>query len=178
MGWARFDDNYTNHPKLREAGPWAELLDMRAIIWCCRYNTDGLVTRHAIEDIKHGIPRVAEKIDRLVAVGRWKTNPGGGWWVHDFLEFNPSKAQREAHKSAARERQARWRASRNGVTNGVTNGEVTMGRGRESLQATRTCARCAPNGFVLNAAGEAVRCAHEDESGNVVELRARLVGED
>jgi hypothetical protein len=31
MGWARFDDGYRNHPKILEAGPWAELLDRRAI---------------------------------------------------------------------------------------------------------------------------------------------------
>lgn len=134
MGWARFDDAYTHHPKTREAGPWAELLDMRGIIWCARYNTDGRVTRNGLADIKHGIPKVYDKIDRLVAVGRWKTNPDGGWFIHDFLEFNPSKAQRESEKTAARERQRAWRAR-----NGVTNGEVTKGTGRGLVERCATC---------------------------------------
>lgn len=173
MGWARFDDGYMDHPKVMAAGPWAELLDRRAIEHCAKYETDGLVSRAALRRIGRDIPRLQQRVDTLVDVGRWRANETGGWWVHDFLEYNPSRAEKQRQREQGRERVRRHRESRNAVTNAYQS----MGRGRESLQATRTCARCAPNGFVLNAAGEAVRCAHEDESGNVVELRTRLVGE-
>lgn len=101
---------------------------MRAIIYCARYDTDGLVTRSALSIIKRGIPKVYEKVDRLVSVGRWSTNPTGGWLIHDFLEFNLSKAQRDTHREAGRERQAKHRAR-----NAVTNTFITKGTGRGSF---------------------------------------------
>src|SRR5580765_8155562 len=104
MSWARFDDGYSDNPKILEAGPWCELLDMRAIIYCARMSTDGLVTRAALKRIGHGIPKLAERVNVLLEVGRWTVNEGGGWFVHDFLTFNPSKAQKEAERAAGRER--------------------------------------------------------------------------
>lgn len=138
MGWARFDDSYTDNPKIREAGPWAELLDMRAIIYCARYDTDGRLTSTALNLIRHGIPRHVEKVDRLVTVGRWMTDPGGGWQIRGFLDHNPSRAERADMKARGRERQARFRAARNGVT----NANVTMGRGGGSLKSIERCEKC------------------------------------
>ncbi len=63
MGWARFDDNYTDHPKVKPLSPLAELLDVRAIIRCARYTTDGLVTASTLKDIAHQIPTVHKKVD-------------------------------------------------------------------------------------------------------------------
>jgi hypothetical protein len=139
VGWARFDDGYTDNPKVRDAGPYAELLDMRAIIYCARYDTDGRITPSALTAIRHGIPRVAEKIDRLVTVGRWTTDPASGWQVHGFLEYNPSRASRAAMREGARERQARFRASR------VGNGRVQLGEGTGIVKTKTTAnvvARC------------------------------------
>lgn len=115
MGWARFDDNYTDHPKVVEAGPWAELLDMRAIIHCARYETDGLVTRSALRRLSRDIPKAPSRVLALIESGRWSVNEGGGWWVHDFLEFNPSKAEKQRQREAGRDRVRKHRS--NAVTN-------------------------------------------------------------
>ncbi|HKE66808.1 MAG TPA: hypothetical protein VKB59_19455 [Micromonosporaceae bacterium] len=138
MGWARFDDTYTDNPKIRAAGPWAELLDMRAIIYCARYDTDGRLTPSGLQTIRHGIARPVEKVERLIAVGRWSIDPSGGWQVIGFLEHNLSKAARDDIRRGGRERQARYRASRNGVS------DTTLGRGGELQTPTRarTIARC------------------------------------
>lgn len=111
MVWARFDDRYSDSPKIEAAGPWAELLDMRAIIYAAGNLTDGLITRTALAKISTGIPAPLKKAAVLVEVGRWELNPGGGWMIHSFLTYNLSRAQVEDHhrkkeqdRVAARER--------------------------------------------------------------------------
>jgi len=139
MGWAKFDDGYLDHPKILEVGPWAELLDMRAVIWCAKYDTDGLVTKAALKRLGREIPKVSARVRSLVDVGRWLVNDGGGWMVHDFLKYNPSKAQRESGRESGRVRQANFRTKRNGVTNQF----VPMGTGSLSLStAPKMLARC------------------------------------
>ncbi len=145
MGWARIDDGYTNSPKILEAGPWAELLDMRAIVYSAGNETDGLVTRSALKLIGRDIPKLSDRVNVLVEVGRWTVNEGGGWLVHDFLEYNPSKAQKTQIRALGKERQQRLRNARsNGVTNGVTDAYPL--RGGESLpnqkQRVRSIERC------------------------------------
>lgn len=137
MGWARFDDGYLDHPKILEAGPWAELLDMRAVIWCAKYETDGLVTRVALKRIGREIPKVASRVLSLVECGRWTVNENGGWWVHDYLKFNPSKAEKETQRESGRER------VRNHRRNAVTNASQSKGRGGESVVVPKTIQRCA-----------------------------------
>lgn len=124
MGWARMDDGYMYHPKIVEAGPWPELLDRRAIEHCAKNETDGLVTRSALRLLGRDIPKLAERVTVLLEVGRWTANEaGGGWWVHDYLKFNPSKAEKEAMRVAGRERVRKHRS------NAVTNAYQSKGRG-------------------------------------------------
>lgn len=112
MVWARFDDRYSESSKVLDAGPWAELLDMRAIIFSCRNETDGAISKTALQRIGHGIPAVMKKAAVLVEVGRWDVNPAGGWWVHDFLIYNPSKAVLEQQRVEGRERAAASKRAR------------------------------------------------------------------
>ena len=132
MGWARVDDGYLGHPKIIEVGPHAELLDLRSIIWCAKYETDGLVTKSALQSIGRGIPKVPARVLALIEVGRWTVNETGGWWVHDFLKYNPSKAQKESQRESGRERVRNYRS--NAVTPPVTNASRSKGRGGESLE--------------------------------------------
>jgi len=139
MSWAKFDDGYLDHPKLLQAGPWAELLDVRAVIWCAKYETDGHIPKAALPGLGRGIPRVSVRVAALVEVGRWIVNPKGGWLVHNFLDYNPSKAEREDIRRSGRERQAAFRTKRNAVTNPF----VTNGTGSVSVSKPKTLARCA-----------------------------------
>ena len=109
MGWARFDDKYTDHPKIVQAGPWAELLDMRAIIYSARHETDGFLPKNVLRMIGNGIRKPAEQARTLVEVGRWREDPAGGWWVVDFLDYNPSKASKDKVRADARDRKTRNR---------------------------------------------------------------------
>lgn len=113
MVWARFDDRYSESPKIEKAGPWAELLDMRAIIYSARNETDGLITRSALSRIGVGIPKPTTRAQTLVDVGRWTVNElGGGWLIHDFLVYNPSKAQLAKTREEGKERAKRSREAK------------------------------------------------------------------
>lgn len=113
MGWARFDDKYSDHPKIAAAGPWAELLDMRAIIFCAKHETDGHVCKAMLGRIAVGIPSARAKASKLVEVGRWSPDPrGDGWWIHDYLAYNPSRARKDKDRAEARARMAAARSAR------------------------------------------------------------------
>lgn len=138
MGWARFDDGYMDHPKIMDAGPWAELLDRRAIEHCAKYETDGKVSKSGLRRISRDIPKVSQRVLALIEVGRWEASEGG-WLIHDYLKYNPSRAEKEADRIANRARQA---AHRDKQRNAVTNAVVTNGRGRVSVPAPKMIARC------------------------------------
>jgi hypothetical protein len=120
MAWVRIDCTHQRHPKVVQAGPMAELLDLRAIAYSAEMELDGRVPSAALGQIGRGIPRVKVAVNRLVKAGRWREasrrDGGDGWVIHDFLENQPSKAEREADRAAARTRQRAFRARNNGVT--------------------------------------------------------------
>ncbi len=140
MGWARMDDGYMFHPKVLEVGPWPELLDRRAIEYCAKNETDGLVARSALRIIGRDIPKIPERVLALVEVGRWTVNEHGGWWVHDYLEYNPSKAEKDRQREQGRDRVRNHRSSTSG--NAVTNAYQSKGRGTEERTSPKIVERC------------------------------------
>lgn len=113
MGWARLDDKRADHPKLMAAGFEARGLDEAAICWSSSHETDGHIPETAVAmlAVGHGCKNWRKVVARLVAVGRWDV-VDGGWDVHDFLVYNPSKAEQDA--SRERTHQVRSEAGRRG----------------------------------------------------------------
>ena len=97
MGWARFEDRRAMNRKLREAGFAATGLDSAAICQVTADMTDGHISRSTVEMLAaaYGERRWQRLVDVLVKVGRWEVN-GSGWYIHDYLEFNSSRAERQA----------------------------------------------------------------------------------
>lgn len=123
MGWAKFDDRYSEHPKVVAAGPLAELLDRRAIEYSARQETDGFVpeqqARRLCADLVMDLGADwIEIVKALIEVGRWIEAPGG-YLIHDFLDYNPPRAKRDADRQAARERMAAARANKRGRSQDV-----------------------------------------------------------
>lgn len=94
MPWGRVDDHHYRHEKLAELDD-----DLRkgcialfwlAISWCNDRLTDGRVPRGTVRILGGD----GAEADELVRVGLWETE-GKGYRVHDFLDFNKSKAQVE-----------------------------------------------------------------------------------
>ena len=103
------DDNIEDHPKFAGLSNDAFALWIRCIGYCRRNLTDGFVP-HPIAVTRSRASANARKI-----IGELlKTSPGcsnplwheveGGYAVHDYLEWNPSKEQVEAKLAIAREK--------------------------------------------------------------------------
>jgi len=130
MGWAKFDDQFTDHPKVQAAGPMAELLAMRAVVYCARYETDGLIRESVLPRLTVGITSPKRQISALIREGLWEETDGG-WLVHDFLDYHPSRAEKDQERQAARERMANVRANK-GRTKPEVRGEQQANTDRSS----------------------------------------------
>ena len=110
MPWARLDDTLHGHPKIRKAWRCRPALGLHllALSHCSSYETDGRVSREFVED---QLPDSGERVpvvDALVGAGLWKEHKDG-WEIHDFLKYNPSKADAEARREADRKRKQEGR---------------------------------------------------------------------
>ena len=110
MPWARFEDDYLGNAKLTTLSTAAIALDMAAIIYSARELRDGLLRASdvdAIATLIH-IRRWAPVAAELVAVNRWSVS-AGGYAIHDYLEYQPSRQQVLGDRAAAAYRMRRVR---------------------------------------------------------------------
>lgn len=128
MPWVRIDDHFNEHPKLAAAGPLAWALWLAGLAYCNRNLTDGFIPWSTAGSLvswdfldKDGANRIYvgtnEHVDErgdvtsdyvialLVDSGIWDTAVGG-YRVHDYADYQPTKAQviaeREAKVAAGR----------------------------------------------------------------------------
>ncbi len=104
MPWFRVDDDFALHPKAIAAGNNALGLWVRAGAYAAQYLTEGFVPAGMLP-VLGGRPKDAEA---LVKAGLWRKT-AGGWRFHQWEERQPTKAQVEADRAAAAERQRRAR---------------------------------------------------------------------
>jgi hypothetical protein len=145
MTWVRIDDHFDEHPKLAEAGVVCWGVWLAALAYCNRNLTDGFIPWTVARglgswevldvEMEEGRRRVWEigratgmhgedmdtewVIERLVAVGLWE-QVDGGFRVHDYTDYQPTKAEVLAERAKTKERVADWRKRKKG--NGVSNG--------------------------------------------------------
>jgi hypothetical protein len=108
MPWFKIDDSFHGHPKVERAGNAAVGLWVRCGSWSSQYLTDG----HIPPDVARRYGRTAE-VDRLIDSEMWTVNDNG-FWMPDYLEYNPSAEQVRTERANARERQARRRRDEHG----------------------------------------------------------------
>ena len=113
MSWLRLDDRFDSNPKLIELSELERWRWVRVLLYCSRGETDGVVTRAALREMRLPVPR-------LVELGLLDELEDGRLIVHDFLEFNPSRDDRERERERWKVRKRRSRGS--DVTGGVTGG--------------------------------------------------------
>jgi hypothetical protein len=105
VAWLRIDDRVRTHPKIAEAGPAAAWLWFCGICYCREHLTDGVIPRSVVSSLAMNLPLPLKHAERLVAVGLWhETENGNGYTVHDFLDWNPSRADVDANRKADLER--------------------------------------------------------------------------
>lgn len=103
MTWFRLDDSFHSHPKVLRAGNEAVGLYVRCGTYAADHTTDGFVERSIV--LLYGDEALAA---RLVDAGLWH-RARGGWNIHDYLDYNPSREAVEKERNDKAERQRRWR---------------------------------------------------------------------
>ena len=113
MAWVRIDDGFARHPKVAAAGPLAMAMQVAALCYCNRELTDGFVPRAVArtlldwqvdrEDGQRYTVAITSGmagndvsndwvINLMVESGMWR-EVKGGYHVHDFDQYQPSKAE-------------------------------------------------------------------------------------
>jgi hypothetical protein len=123
MPWVKVDDHADEHPKLAAAGPLAWPLWLSGLTYCNRNLTDGFIPRSVARTLvdwqysdaagqvwtigvtsgAHGEDVNSDLvIDLLVEVGLWEKVPGG-YRVHDYEDYQPTRAEVMALREVKRE---------------------------------------------------------------------------
>lgn len=124
MTWARLDDMFPWSRKVRRLTDAAFRLHVTGIVSCARDLTDGHITPDDLDEFPP--MRGADKrLDELIERGVWHARghdcpkcpqpPVNCWFIHDYLDHNPSKTEVEAAREKQRERQRNSRAKRAGT---------------------------------------------------------------
>lgn len=106
--WTKIDDRFNNHPKIAQAGPFATLLYIKGLVYCNQYLTDGFIPETVARTLIDWQPEAdafASKrppdnqalARRLLEHLLWES-VDGGYMVHDYLEYQMSKADAEKRK--------------------------------------------------------------------------------
>ena len=121
MSWVRLDDSFCDHPKILAIGPIGIAIQIRALCYCARHLTDGIILREVVPSLLIGLEywaletggnelvgalEQATEMDWpaiLVEAGVWEIVEQG-YRIHDYLEYNPSRREirklRELKKKA------------------------------------------------------------------------------
>lgn len=142
--WVKIDDGFCTHPKVLAAGPLAALIQLRAICFASQNQTDGFIPASAVPLLLLGFERLgidegsigdyasfghqANDIDWapiMVSNGLWDT-VDNGYYIHDYLEWNLSKKDRETFKkqkskAGKKGMKARWGQSKRIITDVITD---------------------------------------------------------
>lgn len=111
MAWVKVDDQFFFKPRARQAGKDGRALFWAGLCYCAANRTDGQIVHGALPFVA-AMAEVEQDIAHLlVDVGLWAKD-NEGYEVIDYLKFNPSRAQLDAEREAATERQQRSRSRR------------------------------------------------------------------
>lgn len=137
MPWVRIDDHFDEHPKIASVGPLGLALFVSGLAYCNRHLTDGFIPESVVDRlltvrvfrpgeekvsfmcIGHyyggNDPEIAAYEASAAIVSRWLVEAGlwesvdGGYQVHDFLDYQPSKSEVMSEREGWRERKAKSR---------------------------------------------------------------------
>lgn len=112
MAWARIDDGFYDHPKvvkLAATCPAAGFLHVRAIAYCSKHLTDGLIHEEMVAVLSPVQRDRDEQIAALLETGLWFQGDETGtdhYGIHHFLDYQPKKEDVLERRRKDRERKA------------------------------------------------------------------------
>ena len=115
MAWARLDDSFYDHPKvikLAENHSAAGFLHVRAIAYCSKHLTDGLIPRVMVESLVPVQRDRDEQVGALLEMGFWyRAEDKDAYAIHDFLDYQPTRDEVAEKRRKDRERKRQERAA-------------------------------------------------------------------
>ena len=150
MPWVKVDDHCDEHPKMARVGPLGWAMWLAGLAYCNRNLTDGFIpytTARRLVSWDFLMPRNGSDIESiwtvginsgmhgedvdsplvigmLVDAGLWEEVPGG-YRVHDYMEYQPSKLEVVAEREKWAAKKRRGRPSR-GDSPGDSQGDSTL----------------------------------------------------
>lgn len=142
--WIKLDDGFATHPKVMAAGAIPALIQVRAICYASQHKTDGFIPSSAVILLLSGLDELGidlgqagehatfgcqgNEIDwapKMIEYGLWEERPGG-YYVHDYLDWNLSKREYESfinkkRKAGKKGMKARWGKASSALTPIVTD---------------------------------------------------------
>lgn len=113
MPWVKLDDDFSDHRKIMAVGPLAAWMHVCALCYCARLLTDGFIPAAQVRKLAD-VDDATSLAALLVREGLWQSAEGG-YRIHDYLEYNPSREQVEATKAVRAEA-----GKQGGIKSGVT----------------------------------------------------------
>jgi hypothetical protein len=117
MPYLNLDDNFADHPKVDALSDGAFRLHVAGLLHCAKHLTDGDVERARARRLTPTFK--AALINELAESGLWVPN-GDTYAIHDYLDWNKSKAWWDDKRAKDAKRKADWRASHAGQNEGGT----------------------------------------------------------
>lgn len=103
MGYALIDDKFFSNPKVRRAGVKVAYMYLAGLAHANSYLTDGIILTDDLPILaaQSEIKGAKKAAQTLVECGLWD-KIDGGWFIHDYFDFNKSKAEIEAAQEQKR----------------------------------------------------------------------------
>lgn len=95
------DANYLRDPRIRRAGPDAELLYLRGLAYAKAGETDGMVYEFDLDIVAVGLNKVPNRVAALVLEKAWEARDEG-WFITGWFNWNdPVDKLREQKRKRA-----------------------------------------------------------------------------
>ena len=120
MVWVKIDDKLRRSKKWRRASSEAKVAYVEALCLANDEQTDGRITSEALAvlaasnhlDMQHLACELVDlRLWELYEPSDDDPDDGeGGYWIHDYAEYQPTRDKLARQRELKRQRQARWRA--------------------------------------------------------------------
>lgn len=111
MTWAKLDDSFHSHPKVRAAWyqcPASLGLHVLAITYAADHETDGVVPGWFVAGAFAKARELQAAVAALLGAGMWREHDDG-YEIHDFLQYHPSRKALAEKRQAEAERKRKER---------------------------------------------------------------------
>ncbi len=113
MAYLNLDDNFADHPKVDRLSHGAFRLHVAGMCYAAKHLTDGRIPHDRVPRLITGYR--PGMLTELLAGNLW-TDVVDEYQIHDYLDWNKSRAWWLEKRERDTKRQAEWRTSRESVT--------------------------------------------------------------